>query len=212
MSKIYGAEPVVIGKFTPVVDEMFFYQDMPIIFPGNFWTKLPERLEFMRPMVMACILDANQTCVFDSKRYMYVSAKRLYVNPGTNFNRIGWHVDGFGTEDVNYVWCDSVPTEYYTGRFDNVSDDHLESMVQFSDYAKIAEIKKMGVNTIYRIDNVIHTTAAHTGSPVIRTFLKVSISKNQYNLKGNSHNYLFDYEWEMKDRAAVRNDPHKSAV
>jgi hypothetical protein len=26
-------------------------------------------------------------------------------------------------------------------------------------------------------------------------------------LKGNSHNYLFDYDWKMWDRDVLRNDP-----
>jgi len=28
----------------------------------------------------------------------------------------------------------------------------------------------------------------------------------KYNLYNNSHNYLFDYEWEMVDREETRND------
>lgn len=30
---------------------------------------------------------------------------------------------------------------------------------------------------------------------------------NRYNLAGNSHNYLFDYKWDMHPRAKTRNDP-----
>ena len=40
-----------------------------------------------------------------------------------------------------------------------------------------------------------------------RTFIKVSFSDQKYNLKGNTHNYLFDYEWDMIDRSVSRNDP-----
>jgi hypothetical protein len=41
----------------------------------------------------------------------------------------------------------------------------------------------------------------------MRAFLKVSISKDKYDLIGNSHNYLLDYDWQMKERKQERNIP-----
>lgn len=41
----------------------------------------------------------------------------------------------------------------------------------------------------------------------MRTFLKVSFSKDKYDLIGNSHNSLMDYNWEMRERKAERNIP-----
>ena len=36
-----------------------------------------------------------------------------------------------------------------------------------------------------------------------RTFIKITVSKNQFRLKGNAHNYLFDYDWEMIPRTLI---------
>jgi hypothetical protein len=51
----------------------------------------------------------------------------------------------------------------------------------------------------------------HKVAPVtevgMRTFLKLSFSKDKYDLIGNSHNYLIDYNWEMKNRKEHRNIP-----
>lgn len=44
----------------------------------------------------------------------------------------------------------------------------------------------------------------------MRAFLKVSFSKDKYDLLGNSHNYLMDYNWEMKARKEDRNIPQSS--
>ena len=45
--------------------------------------------------------------------------------------------------------------------------------------------------------------------PCFRTFFKLSFSKDKYDLKGNSHNYLFDYNWEMRERKENRNIPQQ---
>lgn len=43
----------------------------------------------------------------------------------------------------------------------------------------------------------------------LRTFVKVSFSKDKYDLKGNSVNHLLDYNWNMRDREVERNIPQK---
>jgi hypothetical protein len=51
----------------------------------------------------------------------------------------------------------------------------------------------------------------HKVAPVLvggmRTFVKVSFSYDKYDLVGNSHNYLLNYAWEMKERKDDRNIP-----
>lgn len=55
---------------------------------------------------------------------------------------------------------------------------------------------------------VIHKVAENQASGM-RTFVKVSISKDKYDLVGNSKNYLLDYNWEMRERKEKRNIPQK---
>ena len=42
---------------------------------------------------------------------------------------------------------------------------------------------------------------------MMRTFIKISISKNRYNLKDNSINHDLSYSWPLTDRIAGRNAP-----
>lgn len=64
-------------------------------------------------------------------------------------------------------------------------------------------------STVLRLDPyVIHDTPLIPAPGGMRSFFKISVSTNRYDLVGNSHNYLFDYAWPMTDRAALRNQPH----
>lgn len=45
--------------------------------------------------------------------------------------------------------------------------------------------------------------------PLVRTFVKVSISRDKYDLIGNSHNHLLQYDWPMRPRALTRNPPQR---
>lgn len=46
----------------------------------------------------------------------------------------------------------------------------------------------------------------------LRTFAKLSFSKDKYDLEGNSHNYLIDYKWDLKKRKEARNIPQSNLV
>jgi hypothetical protein len=64
-----------------------------------------------------------------------------------------------------------------------------------------------GENRLLRLNQYnIHKVASVT-EVGMRTFLKLSFSKDKYDLIGNSHNYLIDYNWEMKNRKEHRNIP-----
>lgn len=215
MTKVYGGPPVEIGNFENVSDEMFFYQYLPICLAGKNKLVIPPQLKIFEGFVRCCTFDFVENILRGNEKdaiqhYAYLTAKRLYVSSSSNLNRPGWHSDGFMTDDINYIWSDVIPTEYITGEFDNVPQDHSKSLDFFSDLAMTKEIKTCYCNTIYRLDDtVIHRSAPYIGPPRIRTFLKLSFSKDKYNLKGNSHNYDLDYRWEMKARNFERNHPHK---
>ena len=101
-----------------------------------------------------------------------------------------------------------MPTLFLEQAFD-LSEDHNESMQQMEQQANNLEVYAFPNGTLLRLDNkCVHKIDVPTDTHV-RTFIKVSFSKNRYNLKGNAHNYLFDYNWEMKDRAPERNHPTK---
>lgn len=200
----YGEPPDVLAEEI-LVDlvkdkvEMCFYQYLPIKMAGaleNF--HIPPQLEWIKRFIPYLTFDPHTD-------YVYVTVKHLFVTPGNMGNRPGWHTDGFGSDDVNYIWTDRFPTQFALQRF-NLSDDHVKSLKELEEQVLPENIFPATANAFIRIDkyNVHRPPTMGTG---FRTFLKFSVSKNRYNLQGNSHNYLIDYDWEMVPREALRNHP-----
>jgi hypothetical protein len=142
------------------------------------------------------------------QRYIYITAKNIYATPDNVGNRAGYHSDGFSTDDINYIWTDKYPTVFCIQDFD-ISDDCALSMHQMEDQADKDNEIIYPVNTLLKLDQgVIHRTPTIREGGM-RTFVKISVSKEKYNLIGNSHNHLIDYNWEMYDRNKTRNHPTK---
>lgn len=207
---LYGTEPVKVGYSTVQSKEMYFYQYLPIKMLGAEQWALPERLKHLEYLVGQCLMDFmfNYQDRNIDEQYVYLSAKSLFVPKGSNINRPGWHCDGFMSDDINYVWSDSLPTEYALESME-LPQDHEECLKLLNEYEGFSPIE-CKPNYIYRMDEtVIHRPKINEADPFLRNFVKVSFSEDQYNLIGNSHNYLFDYNWDMKDRNIERNHPSK---
>lgn len=200
----YGLPPKVLAKNMHVdlvrdKVEMCFYQYLPIKMAGaleNF--HIPVQLNWIRQFIQYLEFDPHTD-------FIYVSVKHLFVTPNNMGNRPGWHSDGFGSDDVNYIWSDKFPTQFCLQEF-TLTEDHTESLKELQRQALNKNIVDYGENAFVRIDrwNIHRPPVEGTG---FRTFLKFSVSKNRYNLQGNSHNYLMDYDWKMIPRAAERNHP-----
>jgi hypothetical protein len=216
---IAGNAPHALGQFAIDTREMMFVQYLPIAMPrstpepgSGAWSNgtkvsIPRNVECFLPLIAAAFNDGMTS----HDQYMYLTAKRLYVTPERMFNRPGWHIDGFGTGDLNYVWCDHAPTEFCVQPFD-LSDDCDESMAEMEAQVLPENIRTYGAHTLLRLDNtVVHRPALST-APGYRTFVKISISFDRYNLEGNAHNYGFDYDWPMLPRNAKRNHPSREVA
>lgn len=208
----YGEPPIDLGEFKIPVTESMFYLYLPIKMAYNPTIRVPLRLMQFWPLirrVQTLYLDdpADHKKADDGwfNRYVYLTVKHMLVNPGFWGNRGGAHCDGFGTDDMNWIWYDKNPTEFNVKAFQNITSDERKSLVQFEeqwDHAQtwtFPEFHLLELNPF-----VVHRVAAVTRYDM-RTFVKISTSKHQFNLIGNSHNYLFDYEWKMFDRQEVRN-------
>jgi hypothetical protein len=85
------------------------------------------------------------------------------------------------------------------------------------DSASLAEMEKQAAkekevrypeNALLRLDQFnIHKVDDEIEKAGMRTFLKISFSKDRYDLIGNSRNYLLNYDWAMKERKESRNIP-----
>lgn len=217
MTRVYGAHPDVVARgFRPDWSEYMHYLYLPVVMPGmGDEIMLPPRLEFLRSAI-ELVIEREEFVSMDDPRHIYVTARRGYATPGNPLNRPGWHSDGFGTDDVNYIWADRWPTLFAVGDFDSktISTDHIRSAEQFED--RVANWNRPdGVlvyqgeeNAVYRLDpSVIHAAPEIPAPGGERSFLKISVSPDRYNLRGNSHNHLFHYSWHMWSREEVRNDP-----
>jgi hypothetical protein len=231
----YGNAPEPIGVFDLPFTEYMHFMYLPI-FIGDVspYFHIPKRLEFASGLIEAAVRSEATRRKEENLpgwTHIYVTARRGFATPGNPLNRPGWHSDGFGTDDINYVWTDRFPTHYAEGDFGIVSDDHIESVRNFDDRiteSNIARnrIRETGIvdrssmpkivirtyadNVLQRLDSsVIHAAPEIPAPGGERSFFKVSFSNDRYDLVGNSHNYDLDYDWPMYRRGEQRNDPSK---
>lgn len=216
----YGAHPEPIKAFEPEWHEYMHYLYLPVVMPGEKGIRLPPNLEFLRQLVefvAAVEMVDTTTSGWGRELYVYVTARRGFASPGNPLNRPGWHADGFGTDDINYIWSDRWPTRFAAGTFTEISTDHVISAKQFEHQIGVAGLLSDTTsirvydgepNMVYRLDpSVIHATPIIPDPGGDRSFFKISVSTDRYNLLGNSRNHLFDYDWKMWSRSEVRNDP-----
>lgn len=205
----YGKPPTVIGQYDLDWQEYMHYMYLPVVVPCVHSSpigrvRLPERLRFLWPLLSA-VLHEEKGC---EGRYVYVTARRGFAVPGNPLNRPGWHTDGFGTSDVNYIWTDAYPTRFAVQPFSGIIEDHIISMAQFENQTRAGRVHSYPLKSLLRLDSeVVHSVPEIPAPGGERGFVKISVSESRYNLAGNSHNYLFDYDWKMWSRDEIRNDP-----
>lgn len=214
MSEGYGQLPEIIGHFPWQIKEMMFYQYLPIKVANDPLADIQlhsePRLHVFNAMIGASCCDFIGKFGLDKfmASYVYLTAKRLFVSPDYNMNREGWHSDGFMTDDINYIWSDCVPTVFNKSRFNLCMDDKI-SMDQMTWQAEPKNDVTYENNVLLRLNQyVIHKCGEITG-PTMRTFFKLSISKDEYDLEGNSINYGLEYPFKnrMRKRSIDRNIP-----
>lgn len=210
----YGNAPREMGIWDLKFEEYMHYMYLPIMIPEEDVIEIPENLAFAQEMIVSAIEAEWLRSGRNAFSHIYVTARRGFATPGNPLNRPGWHSDGFGTTDVNYVWTDRFPTLFAIGHFGDISEDHVESSRQFATTAEnsaLTTIETYADKELLRLDpSVIHTAPPIPAPGGERSFFKISFSNSRYNLKGNAHNHRLDYDWPMFDRQVVRNDPHSS--
>ena len=204
MNRTYGQLPVDLGHFPIKVEETMSYLYMPIKMKDSAVLKVPNRLKVFYPLLARVFERLPYEQYF--KNYFYITAKHQLVNPQAWGARGGWHADGFLTNDLNWIWSDSSPTIFNTSEFD-ITPDHNISLGEFSAQAKHENNVTYSDYTLLELNPYVVHEVAPVTRYFMRTFVKISMSPEKYNLKGNTHNYDFDYSWKMYDRDEVRNHP-----
>ena len=194
----YGELPTPMGLVYLEEEsaELCFVQYLPIKMKGSLELHIPDNLLWVKPL-----LDCINVKQVD--KYVYLTVRHQYGNS----NRGGWHCDGFGSDDVNYIWYTGHGTHFIEARGVTLPKGHKESMELMEYIAKGQRVHKYPAHTLLKLTQ----SNIHRVNPDpfygLRTFVKVSISDDKYNLKGNAHNYMIDYKWDMKPRGVERNDP-----
>lgn len=183
--------------------EMCFVQYMPISMPGTSMLFIPRNLEWVKPLTNLIRFKDEW-----KDHYIYLTAKHLWVDKGNPGNRKGWHIDGYLSDDINWVWCDRNPTEYVSelDGFDFVKD-HEESIHEMNWMQLNYDSKDIPINALVDMERTVHRVKENI-LPGMRTFVKLSFSKHKYNLQGNAINPCLDLGWKMYPREEGRNHPY----
>lgn len=205
----YGEPPKVLDFFDIDCSEMMFYQYLPIKMIGETVPVYEPRLKCFDKLVGSSCCDFIGEYGLDNyvNSYVYLTAKHMYQFPNASFNREGYHSDGFLSDDINYVWSDQYPTIFNTGDFNITLDNDALSMLEMTEQSKIENEITYENNRLLRLNQFNIHKVAPIDKAGMRTFVKISMSKDKYDLIGNSHNFLIDYQWEMKHRKVERNQP-----
>ncbi len=204
----YGELPIQLKQYDIHCSEMMFYQYLPIKLPIETQPTFEERLNCFKEIIGSICCDFIGVYGLDKyvASYIYLTAKYLYQKPDCGFNRPGYHCDGFMTDDVNYIWSDRFPTVFNKTEF-NLSMDDSGSLVEMEQQAIPENEITFPEKTLLRLNQYNVHKVADISEAGMRAFIKVSFSNDKYDLIGNSHNYLIDYNWDMKERQSERNIP-----
>jgi hypothetical protein len=208
---IRSMPPLNLGGFEIDLPEVMYFLYLPVMMYGDRKDiRLPPPVKVCRRMVSTAIEFCRGTGRF--YRYAYLSARKGWATPDNPLNRPGWHCDGFGTEDMNFVWWTGPGTRFAVQQF-QVEKNHLTSLDQFEQQIDHQSVITPEARRLYAISpSVVHATPIIAAPGCMRQYIKVSLSNERYNLEDNSKNWMFDYDWPTHPRSIIRNDPHRAQL
>ncbi len=186
--------------------------DMPIKFP-NTDVRVPSALASVVPAIQRILdVEASLNPRYDNY-YAYLSVHQATIEAGERMRENPYHVDGFQgprwkeKHPVNhsYLLANTLPTVFYPVGFPLDEIDPCFDDV----YAEFAHrIESDPQTPTWRADDfdlvLMDAYCVHRGDiakrPVSRTWLRISWETRIFDRLGNSHNPLFDYDWEMVAR------------
>lgn len=212
MPKLYGNPPVDLGLVDLSPTEMMLWLYCPIKVPGG-QLRFPASLWQFAQIVGAAHSDHmgdEQDAHRWQSSYVYLTAKTLFVTADNPGNRPAWHSDGFMTDDLNYIWYDGNPTLFWEPlHLIPFTQDDRSSLWEMRDAAEpdIARHVTYPNKHLLKLDETVIHRVADVLRPGVRTFVKVSVSRDRYNLVGNSINHDLDLRWDYVGRSDERNQP-----
>ncbi len=171
--------------------------------------QIPSNLETLINQVIGSIYKLNENLYEDDwTKYCYLTIKKMYVQPNTSGNREGFHIDGFKSDQENFIWsdCAETPTEVAIGNF-LLSNDHEKSLGEMIVQSSKCFKYQLSPNTLYEVDHkcVHRPTVNNTNKTILRTFIKITYSKELFIGIGNAWNYMLPHIKPTKNRSVERN-------
>ena len=176
---------------------------------GSSEYQIPENIRDLIEQIIPDIYSLSPNLYNDDwTKYCYVTIKKMFIQPHTLGNREGWHIDGFKSDQENFIWSDSdaVPTEVSLGDFE-LTNDHNKSLTEMLEQSCNNFNLQLESNRLYMLDQecVHRPTLNKTNTSVLRTFIKVTYSKELFNCIGNAWNYKLPDIKPTKQRFNCRN-------
>lgn len=211
---IYGTVPEALGKVDVENNESMLYLYLPIKLAGQSEVSLPKNLKKFQPIVDA--VRGSMGIYYWVNRNVYITVKAMYVDGTNTAQRPGWHSDGFMTDDLNFLWYDSEPTDFYCGGLLRLTQDHEQSLVEMAEIGE-DDVVNYPEKTLLLLDEFVIHRPKPEMKHGFRTFVKVSISEHIYALEGNSVNYdpaIFHEtsKWVYAKRSDSRNCPARGGL
>lgn len=196
------------GRFS--ADQGMRCLDMPIKMPGSEYRLPAEFAAWSEAVAMAASFEHTHNKAVDDF-HAYLTVDQIWVEPGTSQRKSGLHVDGYqGARispkvacDRSYIAVSNTPPVIHNQAFpiEHLDDSKLNVFHEFDRLAHessaiIPEAFRMVFMDCYTVHG---TRPMPLGGE--RTFFRLSYSVRQYDRLGNSHNHLFDYNWNMVERS-----------
>lgn len=209
--KLYGCAPRVVSHVDVDNKETGMCLYMPISLKGHVQPKVPSHFRHWLPLVRAVYHDMGASDW--TQNNIYLTVKSMFVSGGSTGQRPGWHSDGFMTNDINYLWYDSQPTQFYSGgQGISLPQDHHESLRVMEEVCEERYTQTYPDKTLLRLDELVIHRPAPIMQPCFRNFVKISVSKEVYAREGNTRNYDPHMmgntkNWTYEKRSMERNCP-----
>jgi len=184
--------------------EMMFWLYAPIKDRSASQLIVPPNLQQFSPIIEACWEDCDSQVWFD--RYVYLTAKTLWVTHENPAQRRGWHCDGFMTTDLNYIWYDREPTVFWEPpELVGITQEHKQALIEMDALGESGHNRTYPVKSLLRLDQTVLHRVGDFVAPGMRSFVKLSVSEHPFNLVGNSINHELRPDWHYAERSATRN-------
>lgn len=171
--------------------------------------QIPDNLQSVVDPILAGVHELSSHLYENDWLYnCYLTIKHEFVNPGSIGNRPGWHIDGFLSDQYNFIWCDALPTEICQNNFE-LTLDHKISLQEMLIQSAGNNAFHLGLssNVLYELNQhcVHRPTVNKTSKAILRTFIKVTFSKEDFNCIGNAWNYKLPHIKPHVSRSENRN-------